>query len=72
MTTPSVPQWKEIGRSQTSPTAVTKRTEVKVDDYYLVIGFEVNKATAFVDGTHDLGVGYGHAFFLFGQEQINS
>ena len=55
--------WKEIGRSLTTPTATTKRAEVKIDDYYLVVGFEVNMAMAFVDNTHDLGISYGHAFF---------
>lgn len=63
MTPPTQARWKEIGRAQTTPTAMTKRTEVKVDDYYLVIGFEVNKTLAFVREIHDLGVDYGHAFF---------
>lgn len=57
------PQWKEVGRSVTSDPKNTTRKEVKLDDYYVVVGFEVNNALAFVDDTQDLGVDYGHAFF---------
>jgi hypothetical protein len=56
-------QWTEIGRSTTSPTKNTERKEVKVDDYYVVVGFEVNNPSAFVDNTQDLAKDFGHAFF---------
>ena len=62
-----------------TPTDDKKRKEVvvKVDVYYVVVGFEVNKPEAFkanqidlplvepitVTYTHDLAVDYGHAFF---------
>ena len=62
-----------------TPTDDKKRKEVvvKVDIYYVVVGFEVNKPEAFkanqidlplvepitVTYTHDLAVDYGHAFF---------
>jgi hypothetical protein len=55
--------WTEIGRSETSPTENKVRKEVKLDSYYVVVGFEVNKPEALVDGTHDLSIDYGHAFF---------
>jgi hypothetical protein len=61
------PAWKEIGRSVTTPTSKTERKEVKVDDYYVVVGFEVNNPSAFVDDVQNLDVShggdYGHAFF---------
>jgi hypothetical protein len=57
------PTWEEIGRSISSPLSIKKRKEVEVDDYYVVVGFEVNKPEAFVDDVHDLAVDYGHAFF---------
>jgi hypothetical protein len=57
------PSWKEIGRSVTTPTSKTERKEVKVDDYYVVVGFEVNNPSAFVDDVQDLAIDYGHAFF---------
>lgn len=57
------PKWKEIGRSTTTPTTDTKRKEVTVDDYYVVVGFEVNKPSAFTDEVLDLAIDYGHAFF---------
>jgi hypothetical protein len=43
--------WEEIGRSTTSPTKNTTRKEVKVDDYYVVVGFEVNNMKAFQPAT---------------------
>jgi hypothetical protein len=43
---------------------------VKPDEYYVVVGFEVNNPLAFVDDVQDLGVhsarygnGFGHAFY---------
>ena len=36
---------------------------MRVDDYYVVVGFEVNNPHAFVNDTQDLAVDYGHAFF---------
>jgi hypothetical protein len=56
-------QWTQIGKSQTSPVENKTRAEVALDNYYLVVGFEVNNPKAFVDGVHDLAVDYGHAFF---------
>jgi hypothetical protein len=55
--------WEEIGSSTTTPAKNIERKEVKIDDYYVVVGFEVNKPAAFVDDTHDLAKDYGHAFF---------
>ncbi len=57
------PKWQVIGSSTTTPTENKKRKEVKVDDYYVVVGFEVNHPEAFKNNTHDLAVDYGHAFF---------
>jgi hypothetical protein len=62
--------WTEIGRSTTTPTTDTKRKEVKVDDYYVVVGFEVNNSDAFKDQTHDLAADYGHAFFYVVKNQV--
>jgi hypothetical protein len=64
------PKWKEFGRARSTPTSVEKRVEVKIDDYYVVIGFEVNKAMAFIDGTQDLAVDYGHAFFYLVKNKL--
>lgn len=55
--------WMEIGRSTTTPTTDIERKEVKVDDYYVVVGFEVNSPAAFIGDVQDLAVDYGHAFF---------
>jgi hypothetical protein len=55
--------WTKIGQSETSPIDNKVRKEVQLDSYYVVIGFEVNRSHAYVDGTHDLAVDYGHAFF---------
>lgn len=60
---PQKKSWIEIGSSTTSPKDNKTRAEVVVDDYYVVIGFEVNKSEAFKDETQDLGKDYGHAFF---------
>lgn len=56
-------KWTQIGQSETSPIDNKVRKEVQVDSYYVVIGFEVNHRQAYVDGTHDLAIDYGHAFF---------
>jgi hypothetical protein len=56
-------KWSNIGESITSLISNKKRKDVKVDDYYVVVGFEVNKPEAFVGDVHDLAVDYGHAFF---------
>ena len=56
-------KWTEIGRSTTTPTDNEIRKEVKIDDYYVVVGFEVNSPTAFENGIQDLAIDYGHAFF---------
>lgn len=64
--------WMEIGRSTTTATTNTKRKEVKVDDYYLVVGFEVNEPAAFKNGTQDLAIDYGHAFFYVVKNNVIS
>jgi hypothetical protein len=64
--------WEEIGRSTTSPIENKERKEVKVDEYYVVVGFEVNHPEAFVDNTHDLAVDYGHAFFYVVKNKVVS
>ncbi len=56
-------EWIELGRSTSSPKENTDRAIVELDDYYVVIGFEVNNPKAFMDKTHDLAVDYGHAFY---------
>jgi hypothetical protein len=56
-------KWSNIGESISSLISNKKRKDVKVDDYYVVVGFEVNKPEAFVGDVHDLAVDYGHAFF---------
>ena len=56
-------RWVEVERSTTSPRENTERKEVKLDSYYVVIGFEVNNEEAFVDNIHDLAKDYGHAFY---------
>lgn len=55
--------WVPVGQSRTSPIANKKRAEAVLDNYYLVVGFEVNNPKAFVNEVHDLAVDYGHAFF---------
>jgi hypothetical protein len=72
-------QWTEIGRSITSPTKNTERKEVRVDDYYVVVGFEVNNPEAFVNDVQDLGAhslaygnGFGHAFFYIVKNRVVS
>jgi len=55
--------WTKIAQSSTSPIENRRRVDVNLDNYYLVVGFEVNKPSAFVDDVHDLAVDYGHAFF---------
>lgn len=54
--------WASIGSSTTTPTENTRRAEVTVNSYYVVVGFEVNNAKAFINGVHDLAEDYGHAF----------
>lgn len=57
-------QWKLVGNSTTSPTDNKKRKEVKLEDrYYVIVGFETNYPSAFLDETQDLAIDYGHAFF---------
>lgn len=56
-------KWIEVGRSTTTDPSNKTRKEVELDDYYVVVGFEVNHPAAFKDDTHDLAVDYGHAFF---------
>jgi hypothetical protein len=56
-------KWIEVGRSQSTLTENKNRAQVQLDDYYVVIGFEVNKPDAFKDKVHDLSVDYGHAFY---------
>jgi hypothetical protein len=63
VTEPAKKKWEEIGRSKTTPVEDKKRAEVKIDSFYVVVGFEVNHADAFVDGTHILNKDYGHAFY---------
>lgn len=69
---------KEV-KTKLTPVDDKKRVEVavKVAEYYVVVGFEVNKPEAFrantvefplvdpitVTYTHDLAIDYGHAFF---------
>jgi hypothetical protein len=61
--TETTAQWKPKGTSKTSEIANTKRKEIKTDIYYVIVGFEVNDLDAYVNEVHDLGKGYGHAFF---------
>jgi hypothetical protein len=63
-------EWKTIGTSKTSPLANTERKEVRLDVFYLVVGFEVNNADAFTNNIHDLAVDYGHAFYYLVQNLI--
>lgn len=63
-TLPSEPrQWAKIGEVTSTPSGGKKGKEVKVDDYYVVVGFEVNNPAAFVNDAQDLAIDYGHAFF---------
>jgi hypothetical protein len=50
---------------------------VKPDEYYVVVGFEVNNPLAFVDDVQDLGVhsarygnGFGHAFYYVVKNKV--
>jgi hypothetical protein len=54
--------WVSVGSSTTSPVDNRRRAQVALDSYYVVVGFEVNKASAFIDEVHDLAIDYGHAF----------
>lgn len=66
------PKWVEVGRSTTTDPKNEVRKEVELDDYYVVIGFEVNNPAAFKDNTHDLAIDYGHAFFYIVKNRIIS
>ena len=72
------PQWLKVGESTTSPVANKERKEILVDEYYVVVGFEVNNPAAFVDDVQDLGVhnehgnGYGHAFYYVVKNDVVS
>lgn len=63
-------KWIEIGRSTTTPIDEEARTEVKIDIYYLVVGFEVNNKNAYIDGVQNLSLDYGHAFFYLVKNNI--
>ncbi|WP_374584860.1 hypothetical protein [Pseudoduganella sp.] len=63
-------RWVEVGRSTTTDPKNKVRKEIELDDYYLVVGFEVNKPDAFKDNTHDLAIDYGHAFFYIVKNKI--
>lgn len=65
-------KWSEIGKSTTTPIDNKVRKEVRVDEYYVVVGFEVNNPAAFKDGTQDLAIDYGHAFFYVVKNHIIS
>lgn len=65
------PQWLKVGESTTSPVANKERKEILVDEYYVVVGFEVS-LPAFKDGTHDLAISFGHAFFYIVKNNIIS
>jgi hypothetical protein len=56
-------KWAKIGEVTSTPSGGKKGKEVKVDDYYVVVGFEVNNPAAFVNDAQDLAIDYGHAFF---------
>ena len=56
-------KWANIGSSSTSPVEQSARKIVELDVFYLVIGFEVNRADAFKHNIHDLAIDYGHAFY---------
>jgi hypothetical protein len=56
-------KWAKIGELTSTPSGGEKGKEVKIDDYYVVVGFEVNNPAAFVNDTQDLAIDYGHAFF---------
>ncbi|PAT63288.1 hypothetical protein CIK80_12210 [Psychrobacter sp. JB193] len=51
--------------NRTLPMVSNNRVQVISNQYYLVVGFEVNHiATAFRNNTQNLNVDYGHAFFF--------
>jgi hypothetical protein len=56
-------KWSNLGHVTSTPIGGKKGKEVKLDDYYVVVGFEVNVPAAFVGDVHDLALDYGHAFF---------
>lgn len=60
---PAVGSWQEYGVAETNPTSNKERAEIEVDEYYVVVCFEVNNPEAYVNETQDLAVDYGHAFF---------
>lgn len=62
--------WEILGRTETTPVKDTTRHKVTVDDYYLVVGFEVNIPAAYKDNTQDLAIDYGHAFFYVVKDRI--
>lgn len=67
-----VKRWIEVGRSQSSKIENKNRTQVLLDDYYVVIGFEVNNPNAFKNKVHDLAIDYGHAFFYIVKNKLIS
>lgn len=51
--------------NRTLPMISNNRVQVISNQYYLVVGFEVNHiATAFRNNTQNLNIDYGHAFFF--------
>lgn len=57
--------YKYNSLSRTLPMISNNQVQVISNQYYLVIGFEVNYlATAFVNNTQNLNIDYGHAFFF--------
>lgn len=56
-------KWTEVGRSTSTPASEKERKSVVVDDFYIVVGFEVNNPNAFVNDALDLAIDTGHAFF---------
>lgn len=58
---------KSIGMlAKTNNTGSVNKLQINIarpEKYILTIGFEVNYPDAFVDGTQNLSIDYGHAFF---------
>lgn len=55
--------WNVVGRGLNTPVDDKRRISVRIDSYYVVIGFEVNNKAAYQQETLNLDEDYGHAFF---------
>ena len=65
-----VTKWAQQASSTTTPVENKTRKEVLVDEYHVVVGFEVNEPAAFKDDTQDLAVDFGHAFFYVAKNNV--